>query len=132
MGDFNLDATMGDRQDYNYKQQGIMLSVERRYLYPQGSRSYRRGPSPREKASGNKKKKMWFWDHQGPNNIKFVKFQNVGSDQNDSLNFKKKWKNIENLLCAHTSCDKHKSLSSKFEEVGPVSGLPLTTINLDW
>ena len=30
------------------KQQGIMLSVERRYLYPQGSRSYRRGPSPRE------------------------------------------------------------------------------------
>ena len=29
-------------------QQGIMLSVEQRYLYPLGSRSYRRGPSPRE------------------------------------------------------------------------------------
>ena len=35
-----------------------MLSVEWRYLYPQGSRSFRRGPSPREKASGKKKKKI--------------------------------------------------------------------------
>ena len=34
-----------------------MLSVERRYLYPQGNRSYRRGPSPRETGSGKKKKK---------------------------------------------------------------------------
>ena len=42
-------------------QQGIMFSVERQYLYPQGSRSYRRGPSPREKASvKKKKKKQWY------------------------------------------------------------------------
>ena len=80
---------------------------------------------------------MWSWDHQGSNTIKFVQFQNVGSDQNDSLNFKKKWKknieNIENLLCAYTSCDRHKSVSSQFEEVvGPVWRLPSTTINLDW